>query len=146
MLVLDIITISLEIIVFLMIAMPKRNEYGNKVLGKIKGFKRFLETAEKQQLEMLVEESPEYFYKILPYTYALGVSDKWIKKFETIAFQKPNWYQSKCDFEINHFNSFMKSTMISATNAMTASPYDRSSSSGGGFSGGGSGGGGGGAW
>lgn len=42
--------------------MPKRTPVGNDILGKIKGFKRFLETVEKQQLEQLVYASPEYFY------------------------------------------------------------------------------------
>lgn len=41
--------------------MPKRTKYGNELFGKVKGFKRFLETAEKPQLEGLVEQNPEYF-------------------------------------------------------------------------------------
>ena len=71
--------------VLLFKAMPKRTKYGNEILGKIKGFKKFLETAEKPRLEAMVMENPTYFYDILPYTYVLGVSDKWIKKFETIS-------------------------------------------------------------
>ena len=64
--------------------MPKRTKYGNELFGKVKGFKRFLETAEKPQLEGLVEQNPEYFYNILPYAYVLDVSKKWIDKFENI--------------------------------------------------------------
>jgi len=133
--------------------MPKRTQYGNEILGKLRGFKRFLETAEKPQLESLVEENPEYFYNILPYTYALGVSDKWINQFETIALQAPNWYDSSNDFNMHTFGTFMNTTMTSATSAMASSPSSSSSggssggsSSGGGSSGGGSGGGGGGSW
>ncbi len=122
---------------------PKRTPYGNEILGKLRGFKRFLETAEKPQLESLVSQNPEYFYNILPYTYALGVSDVWVKQFETIALQAPDWYDSRNDFDMNTFSSFMTSTMSSATTAMSSSP---SSDSGGGSSGGGSGGGGGGSW
>ena len=62
--------------------LPKRTPYGNEMLGKLRGFKRFLETAEKQKLEQMVMQHPTYFYDILPYTYVLGISDKWIKKFE----------------------------------------------------------------
>ena len=40
--------------------------------------------AEKNQLEMLVEQNPNYYYDILPYAYVLNVSKKWIKKFENI--------------------------------------------------------------
>ena len=132
--------------------MEKRTPYGTEMLGKIRGFKRFLETAEKEQLEKLVEQSPEYFYHILPYTYALGVSDKWVKKFETIALKSPDWYYSDGDFTVSSFGSFMHSAMASTSSAMSSSPSSSSSgsggssSSGGGSSGGGSGGGGGGSW
>ena len=149
--------IGIASIVILMIfakIMPKRTAFGNEMLGKIKGFKRFLETAEKPQLEDLVNEKPEYFYNILPYTYALGVSEKWMSQFETIAMQAPNWYTSYNTFDMHEFNHFINSTMNSAQSAMTSMPntsgtsggYSSSSSSGGGSSGGGSGGGGGGSW
>ena len=128
--------------------MPKRTPYGNEILGKIRGFKRFLETAEKPELESLVENNPEYFYNILPYTYALGISDKWIRQFETIALQTPNWYNSTDDFDMHDFGTFVTTTMESASIAMSSSTSSSSggSSSGGGSSGGGSGGGGGGSW
>lgn len=130
-------------------AMPKRTKYGNEMLGKIKGFKNFLETAEKQKLEAMVMENPTYFYDILPFTYVLGVSDKWIKKFETISLQAPNWYDSPNAFNMVAFGSFMNNTMTSAQSVMSSSPSSDSGgggSSGGGSSGGGSGGGGGGSW
>lgn len=131
--------------------MPKRTPYGNEMLGKIRGFKTFLETAEKPKLEALVMENPTYFYDILPYTYVLGVSDKWIKKFETIAIEAPNWYTGNTMFSVMAFGTFMNSTMQSAQSSMTSSPSSSGGSSGGGssgggFSGGGSGGGGGGSW
>ncbi len=124
--------------------MPKRTKYGNEILGKIKGFKNFLETAEKPRLESMVMENPTYFYDILPYTYVLGVSDKWIKKFETIALEAPSWYDGYTTFSSASFGSFINSTMASATYAMSSRPS--SGSSGSGSSGGGSGGGGGGSW
>ena len=131
------------LIIFLGI-MKKRTQYGTEMLGKIKGFKNFLEMAEKPRLEQLVMEDPEYFYNILPYTYVLGVSNKWMKKFEDIAIEPPTWYYGYSYFNMRSFNSFMNSTYSSISSAMTSSPS--SSSSGGGFSGGGSGGGGGGSW
>ena len=132
--------------------LPKRTKYGNEMLGKLKGFKNFLETVEKEKLESLVMDNPNYFYDILPYTYVLGVSDKWIKKFESISLQAPSWYDSSNSFDISSFNRFINSTMTSAQGAMTSSPSSSSGgsssggSSGGGSSGGGSGGGGGGSW
>ena len=124
--------------------LPKRTPYGNEILGKLKGFKNFLETAEKDKLEAMVMENPEYFYNILPYAYVLGVSDKWIKKFESISLQAPSWYDSPNTFDMRTFGSFMNSTMSFAQSNMSYS--DSGGSSGGGSSGGGSGGGGGGSW
>ena len=47
---------------------------------------------EKDKLEMLVNDNPNYFFDILPYAYVLGVSDIWSKKFESIAIAPPTWY------------------------------------------------------
>ena len=129
--------------------MPKRTDYGIEILGKIKGFKNFLETAEKEKLEAMVSQNPTYFYDILPYTYVLGISDKWIKKFESIATEPPTWYDSSSTFDMIVFTSFMNKTMTSAGSAMSSSPSSSGGSggsSGGGSSGGGSGGGGGSSW
>lgn len=134
--------------VFLMIflaVIKRRTKYGTEMLGKIQGFKNFLEMAEKPKLEQLVMENPEYFYDVLPYTYALGVSSKWMKKFEDIALENPHWYYGYTSFSTHSFNSFMNSTYSSISNAMSSSPSN-SVGSGGGLSGGGSGGGGGGSW
>ena len=129
-----------------LVYLPKRTPYGNKMLGKVKGFKNFLEVAEKDKLEMMVMEQPDYFYNILPYTYVLGVSDKWIKKFETIALEAPSWYDGAY-FSTAAFGAFIGATMAAANTAMSSSPSSSSSGgSGGGSSGGGSGGGGGGSW
>ena len=140
--------ICIAVILLFAKIMPKRTPYGNEILGKLRGFKTFLKTAEKPQLESLVKQNPEYFYNILPYTYALGVSDVWINQFETIALRAPDWYSSTDDFNMHTFGNFMNTTMKSATSAMSSSPSSDSSggSSGGGSSGGGSGGGGGGSW
>lgn len=135
-----------------LVYLPKRTKYGNEMLGKLKGFKNFLETAEKEKLEAMVLDNPNYFYDILPFTYVLGVSDKWIKKFETISLQAPTWYNSPNAFDVSNFGTFVNSTMVSAQSAMSSSPSSDSGggssggSSGGGSSGGGSGGGGGGSW
>ncbi len=130
--------------------LPKRTKYGNEILGKLRGFKNFLETAEKDRLEAIVTKDPEYFYNILPYTYVLGVSDVWIKKFEKITLKAPSWYDSPNAFDAISFGTFINTTMTSAQSVMASSPSSSSSggggSSGGGSSGGGSGGGGGGSW
>lgn len=128
--------------------LPERTAYGNKMLGKIKGFREYLKIVEKDKLEAMVMENPEYFYNILPYTYVLGLSDRWVKKFESITIQAPSWYNGNTFFDMAVFGAFMSSTMKSVQTEMTSSPSDSSGSdsSGGGCSGGGSGGGGGSSW
>lgn len=144
--------ICMAIMSFFYYILPKRTEYGNQMLGKISGFKNFLELVEKPKLEALVAENPTYFYDILPFTYVLGLSDKWIKKFETITIPPPNWYRSDTMFNYLIFGHFMSSTMNSASTAMASRPSSSGGRgggggfSGGGFSGGGFGGGGGGSW
>ena len=129
----------------------KRTDEAVDILGKINGFKNFLETAEKDKLEALVDDDPAYFYNILPYAYVLGVSDKWMKKFESIAVEPPEWYYGYCPYNYIVFSHFMRDTMNTASNAMVSMPVQSGSggsfsSGGGGFAGGGAGGGGGGSW
>lgn len=129
----------------------QRTDKGHEIKQKINGFKIFIETAEKERLETLVSENPAYFYNILPYAYVLGVSDKWIKQFESIAIEPPVWYIGN-DFNTIRMFAFINYTMRSASHSLTSAP-ERSSSGGGfssggggGFAGGGVGGGGGGSW
>lgn len=123
----------------------KRTPYGTEILGKIRGFRNFLDVAEKERLEALVQDDPQYFYEILPYTYVLDLSNKWMDKFESIAIEPPYWYSGTDTdmFDMVMFHQFMNTTMVQAASSMVSMP---SSSGGGGFSGGGSGGGGGGSW
>lgn len=140
------------LIYFFYLIVTKRTEYGNKVLGEVNGFKKFLETAEKDKLESLVHDDPSYFYNILPYAYVLGVSDAWIKQFEGIAIAPPDWYESADTFDYYRFNRSLNRTIHSASRVMNSVPQSSVGSSsgggfsGGGFSGGGSGGGGGSSW
>ena len=156
--------IYIAVLIWLDKIMLKRTPYGKIMLGKLSGFKRFLETAEKSRLESIAEQNSEYFYHILPYTYALGVSDVWMKQFETIALRQPKWYASYKTFHTydsyetfhtydNHetfhtydFNHSMNDIMNRAQNVMSSSSLSNSrvrvnfsedSFSGGGSSGGG---------
>lgn len=149
--------ICIIIMLLFRIFMIKRTPFANEILGKIRGFKRFLRVAKKSKLEALVMENPTYFYDILPYTYVLDVSDKWIKKFEKINMKPPTWYESNTSYNLTSFKDSVDSTMETARKVMTYSPASESSSdggsrggssgdSGGGSSGGGSGGGGGSSW
>ncbi len=73
---------------FFALFMKRKTEYGEMIIAKVQGFKDFLVTVEKDKLEKLVSENPHYFYDILPYTYVLNISKKWISKFENIPMPK----------------------------------------------------------
>ncbi|MBC2855147.1 DUF2207 domain-containing protein [Cetobacterium sp. 2A] len=156
--ILPIIQIPISIIsiagIFLIASITKRRtEYGENILGRVLGFKRFLITAEKNKLEMLLEENPEYFYDILPYTIVLGVSDKWADKFKDLVTTPPTWYSANDgSFTMLLFMSSFNRSLIGLNQNMLSAPKAPSnygggmSSMGGGSSGGGAGGGGGGSW
>ncbi len=148
--------ISIVLSILFIIFNKKRTEEGIKYYNKIRGFKHYLEFVEKDKLEALVEENPNYFYDILPYAYVLGVSDKWSKKFESIIMEPPTWYEGNMYsvttgmFNVNTFNNSLNHTLSGVSSTMSSRPYQSSGTSGGGsfsggggFSGGGAGGGGG---
>ena len=74
--------ISIFISGFFAIFTNRKTSYGEMITAKILGFRNYLNTAEKDKLNALVEENPNYFYDILPYTYVLNISKKWIEVFE----------------------------------------------------------------
>ncbi len=125
--------------------MAKPNVKGRLLKGKLLGLKKFIEVAEKDRLEKMAEENPQYFYKILPYAYVLGVSDTWIKQFEGIAVPPPTWATDQT-FNINNFNNLTNSFQSAVLPTTANGGISTSSGGGGGFSGGGFGGGGGSSW
>ena len=70
--------------IFFTTVMGRKTEYGEVISARVRGFRDFLVTAEKDKLESLVSQNPNYFYDILPYTYVLNISKKWVSKFEDI--------------------------------------------------------------
>ena len=152
--------VATVVLVILTVIMRKRTKQGDVWMGKLLGFKNFIDKAEKDRIRLLVEENPEYFYNILPYAYVLGVTDKWAKNFEGIGVEPPGWYQgygTMSTFNTIWFASAMTHSMGRFQTTMTSRPSSSGSGGsgfhggggfgGGGFSGGGGGGGGfGGSW
>lgn len=77
-------SICIFINIFFTIFMKRKTEYGEKIKAQVYGFRDFLLKVEKNKLEELVSQNPQYFYDILPYTYVLNISKTWIRKFENI--------------------------------------------------------------
>ena len=131
---------------------------GRKLLDKIEGFERYIDVAEKDDLEHKYSggKTPELFERILPFAIALGIEQKWGKQFDAVFSNtavtntgySPGWYygSNRQLHNISNFTSSLSSSLTSAITSSSTSPGSTSGSGGGGFSGGGGGGGGGGGW
>ncbi|MBB4053302.1 putative membrane protein YgcG [Devosia subaequoris] len=135
---------------------------GRKLMDQIDGLKLYLETAEKNRLN-IVDEPPmtiERFERLLPYAIALEVEKPWSEHFEAELARNavadadqgtysPHWYSGRRSFNSGNIAKAVSGASAGMAAAMVAAqPVQASSSgsSGGGFSGGGGGGGGGGGW
>ncbi len=143
---------------------------GRKVMDQIDGFKLYMETAEKERMNM--DAAPPMtvsrFERILPYAIALGVEKPWSSHFEAELARnavadvsgtyRPGWYHGGSFGSAGNAASNTTNAVSAAAASMTAAmvaaqPVQASSSGfssggggGGGSSGGGGGGGGGGGW
>jgi hypothetical protein len=121
---------------------------GRKVMDQLEGFRMYLETAEKNRLNISGEPpmTVERFERILPYAIALGVEKPWSEHFEaelarnavpeaTTDYQ-PSWYRGRSwSSARGGFSSSVASVASGMSAAMIAAQPVSSSSSG--FSGGG---------
>jgi len=140
--------------------MPSPTVKGQQVRTEIEGFKLYLETAEKLQLNAVQprSEAPppmttERYERFLPYAVALGVEEPWTKHFERLLPEEAERYSpawSSGHFIGSRSLAGVSSALIANMNSGVTSAMPQSSGSsgsgGGGSSGGGGGGGGGGGW
>lgn len=137
----------------------KDSRLREQLLIPLLGLKEFIELVEKDRLELLIEEDPQYYYHILPFAQVLHVSKIWTNKFKDITIEVPHWYVG--DTNINDFDRNMRYLMFDMNATVTPpkssashhsssfSDHDSSGSNGfssGGSVGGGSGGGGSRSW
>jgi uncharacterized membrane protein YgcG len=119
--------------------MPAKTEQGSKVLGEIKGFKMYLEAAERFRLQNL---EPEDFEKYLSYAVVFEVEKQWAKSFKDIYHGTPEWYEGSSDItDAIFWSSFGRNFASAAEGSFTVSQSSGMGSgsgwSGGGVSGGG---------
>jgi uncharacterized membrane protein YgcG len=130
--------------------MPARTLKGAHALEGVLGFEEFLSRVESDRFERMVK-TPQMFEKFLPYAMAFGVEKNWVRAFDNIYKQPPEWYRGgrfDTGFRPTYFVNSLSSMSSRAGSAMTSAPRSTGGSGfggggGGGFSGGGFGGGGG---
>lgn len=131
-----------------------------KYYGRVIGFRNFILNCEKDKMDLLLKDNPEYFYDILPYAYIFGITDEFIERFEFLGYQIPtidSYYLGNVTSFIVINRALLRATNHVSTKTHSAIADSRRSSTrggghfggghfgggGGGFSGGGFGGGGG---
>jgi len=128
----------------------RRTPWGHAMLERVLGLRRFILAARRERIEALFDENPEYFYDVLPYAMALGLTHKWAWHFEGLLRRAPEWYHAARvgAFAPGRFASSLTRTTGAVQSAATSRPSSGGSGgySGGGSVGGGGGGGGGGSW
>jgi uncharacterized membrane protein YgcG len=146
-----IIFVAMDILFHYLLKAPTIK--GRQLMDKIDGFKEYLGTAEKDELNLHnpPDKTPELFERYLPYAIALGVENHWGTRFNSILQQAmadnsyhPGWYTG-ASYTAASFATGLGSSFSSAVSSSSTAPSS-SGSGGGGFSGGGGGGGGGGGW
>jgi uncharacterized membrane protein len=129
---------------------PARTPAGSAMLRRVRGFERFITSAEVYRAR--VAEQASLFYDYLPYAIVFGATDGWAKAFEGLDdLPSPGWYTGAGGihaFNVVAFSSSMQSFAVNSAGTIAATPGGSGGSGfgGGGFSGGGGGGGGGGSW
>ncbi len=132
-----VITIAICIISNFML---KRTPLGVKLYGQILGLKEFIMVAEKDRLDMLVREDPQYFFNILPYAYALGLSDVWSEHFKDLEIPAPTWYTGSAYYPYMHYGMIHSMTTHMAVVQHPIPPVSAGTGRGGDIGGGGFGG------
>jgi uncharacterized membrane protein YgcG len=140
--------------------MPAPTPKGQQVRTEIEGFRLYMETAEKLQLNAVKvgSEAPPPMSKaryeaFLPYAVALGVERPWTRHFERLLPKEaedynPRWtrFSSRGNRSISSLNSALVSGLSIGVSSALPQSSGSSGGGGGGSSGGGGGGGGGGGW
>ena len=75
-----------------------RSRYGKNMYRKISGYKNYLLNCDND-IDKELESNSSLFYDVLPYTFVLGISDKWFSKFENKNVLVPTWYDGETDFK-----------------------------------------------
>jgi uncharacterized membrane protein len=141
-----------------MYLMPAPTPKGQQVRTEIEGFRLYMETAEKLQLNAVEPGSAapppmttERYEKYLPYAVALGVEKPWTRHFERLipeeaAKYNPGWTNTGGSRSLGSLSNALVANMTSGVTSALPQSSSSSGSGGGGSSGGGGGGGGGGGW
>jgi uncharacterized membrane protein YgcG len=110
--------------------MPRKTWEGARATVRVRGFQDFLERAEKDRLQRM---PPDTLHRWLPWAIALGVTERWIWRFEGVEVDKPAWYRGDDGFSLAGYQRALGTFSRQAQEAFLTT---RRSAGGGGWSGG----------
>ena len=64
------------------IFMGRKTMYGEQIVARVNGYKRYLENIKKEDIESLIDKNQNIYYDILPYAYIFGITTVWMEKFQ----------------------------------------------------------------
>ncbi len=119
--------------------MVARSARGSALKAQAEGFKRYLETAEANQIRF--EEATGLFSRYLPYAIIFGCADRWAKVFDEVAdaarvagatVDVPTWYVGRSVSRQASFRGMTKelnSFAVASGRTLTSTPSSSGSSS-----------------
>ena len=66
----------------------RRSELGRQTASEILGFRQYLKTVAKEELQRILKVNPDYYHEMAPYAMALGVDQIFAQRFERL--HQPN--------------------------------------------------------
>ena len=66
----------------------RRSELGRQTASEILGFRHYLKTVTREELQRILKYNPDYYFEMAPYALALGVDEVFAKRFERL--HQPN--------------------------------------------------------
>ena len=66
----------------------RRSELGRQTASEILGFRHYLKTVTREELQRIMKYNPDYYFEMAPYALALGVDEEFAKRFERL--HQPN--------------------------------------------------------
>jgi len=66
----------------------RRTEDGKDAMAQILGFRRYINRVSRESLEAISKQNPDYFFDLMPYALALGVSSTFARQFGSKPFRE----------------------------------------------------------
>lgn len=95
---LGLIGVALMLIIRFLV--PTLNDYKNERIKLVRGYKKFLETVEKEKIQLLRHADSAAFYTVFSYAYALGITNVWLDNLEEYGLEDIKYITNDWSYKI----------------------------------------------